>query len=87
MYALFAGPLFQIFWKDFEFQWETEENRAMTIQKDALCNAPALRTLAVSDGTSQRVVGVDASSEGWGAILQQDDENKYCHPFDYERGL
>jgi len=59
----------------------------MAILKDALCNAPALKTFDVSAGAGHIVVGVDASSEGWGAILQQKDENKDRHPGRYESGL
>jgi len=55
--------------------------------KDALCNAPALKTLDISDGARQLVLGVDASLEGWGAILQQEDENKDWHPCRYESTL
>ena len=73
--------------KDVEFQWETEEKKAMAILKEALCNAPALKTLDVSNGAGQIVVGVDASLEGWGAILEQEDENKDRHPCRYESGL
>jgi hypothetical protein len=61
--------------------------KAMAILKEDLCNAPALKTLDVSDGTGQIVVGVDASWEGWGAFFQQQDENKDRHPYRYERGL
>jgi hypothetical protein len=86
-YAIVAGPLFRILRKDVEFQWETEEKKAMAILKEALCNAPALNTLEVSDGAGQIVVGVNASLEWWGAILQQEDKNKDWHPCRYESGL
>jgi hypothetical protein len=33
------------------------------------------------------VVGVDTTLEGWGAILQQEDENKDRHPCHYESRL
>jgi len=46
---------------DIEFQWETEEKKAMAIMKEALCNAPALKTFDISDGAGQIVVGVDTS--------------------------
>jgi len=42
----------------------------MAIMKEALCNALALKILDVSDGTRQIAVGVDASLDGWEAILQ-----------------
>ena len=86
-YAIVAGPLFRILRKDVEFPWETEEKKAMAILKEALCNAPALKTLDVRDGARQIVVGVDASLEGWGASLQQEDENMDWHLCRYESGL
>jgi len=86
-YAIVAGPLFRILRKDVEFQWETEEKKAMAILKEALCNAPALKRLDVSDGARQIVIAVDASLEGWGAILQQEYENEDRHPCRYESGL
>jgi hypothetical protein len=86
-YAIVAGPLFRILRKDVEFQLETEEKKAMAILKKAFCNAPALKMLDGSDGAGQTVVGVDASVEGWGAILQQEDEDKDRHPCRYESGL
>jgi len=86
-YAIVAGPVFQILRKDVEFQRETEEMKAMAMLKEALCNAPVSKTLDVSDGAGQIVMGVDASSEGWGAILQQEDKNRDRHRCHYEREL
>jgi hypothetical protein len=59
----------------------------MVILKEALCNAPVLKMLDVRDGAGQIVVGVDASLEGWGTILLQEDEHKDRHPCRYESGL
>ena len=59
----------------------------MKALKDALCNALALKTLDISDKASQIVLGVDASLERWGAILQEKDEKKMGHPCWYESGL
>jgi len=61
--------------KEVEFQWETEEKKAIAILKEALCNVLALPMVEVSDDTAQIAVGVDSSLEGWGAILQQEDED------------
>jgi len=55
--------------------------------KEALCNTPVLKILDISDGTGQIVVGVDASVEGWGVMLHQEDENKDWHPCYYESRL
>jgi hypothetical protein len=52
----------------------------MVIMKDALRNSPALTPLDVSAGGRQIVVGVDAGFEGWGAILQQQDQNQDQNP-------
>jgi len=46
------------------FHWEPEGNKAMTMLKEALCNAPVLKTLDVNDGMRQIHVGVEASLEG-----------------------
>ena len=73
--------------KDVEFQPETKENQATAILKKVLCNDPALKTLDVSDGSGQIVVGVDASLEGWGSILQQENKNHDWNPSHYESGL
>ena len=86
-YAIVPGPLSRILWEDVEFQWETEETQAMAILKEALCNSLALKTLDISDGAGQIIMGVDASLGGWGAILQQEDENKDRHPCRYGSGL
>ena len=86
-YAVVARPLFQILRKDKEFVWETIQQKAMKVVKDALISAPALRTLDVEEGHGQIVIAVDASLEGWGAILQQEDEEGDRHPCRYESGL
>jgi len=44
------GPRFRILRKDIKFQWETEKQNAMAVLQEALCNAPALKTLDVSNG-------------------------------------
>jgi len=41
----------------------------MAIMQQALCKAPALKSLHFSDGARQIVMGVDAREEGWGAVL------------------
>jgi len=59
----------------------------MPILKEALSNAPVLKKLNISDGTGQITVGVDGSLDGWGAILQKEDDNNHWHPCPYEGGL
>jgi hypothetical protein len=45
----------------------------MVILTEARGNAAVLKMSDVSDGAEQIVVGVDASSNGWRAILQLED--------------
>jgi len=85
--AMVAGPAFQILWTDIKSQWETEAKKAMIILMEALCNTPVSKTLDMSDGTGQIVVGVDASIEWWGAISQQEDENEDWHACRSQWGL
>jgi hypothetical protein len=73
--------------KNIEFQWETEENNAMAIVNEAICNTPALKTLDISDGARHIVVGVDSSLEEWGAIWQKKDKHMIWHPCHYDIGL
>jgi hypothetical protein len=82
-----AWALFQILQKDVEFRWQSEHKVAMEALKYALCNAPALKMLDVSNYVGQIVLGLDTSLEGWGAILQQEDEKKIHHPCRYQSGL
>jgi len=81
------GPRFRILRKDIKFQWETEKQNAMAVLQEALCNAPALKTLDVSNGAGWIVIRVDASLEGWGAILQQEDNYRDQDPYRYEIGI
>jgi len=48
-----------------EFQWETEEKKAMAMLKEALCKDPALMILDICNGAGLIDMGVNASSVGW----------------------
>jgi len=61
MHAIMAGLLFWIFQKDCDFPWEAKEKKAMVILQNALCNAPVMKILDISNGIKQIVMGVDAS--------------------------
>ena len=58
----------------------------MEIRKEALTNAPALATLHYADDAGEIILAVDASEEGWGAILQQVKDGKR-HLVRYESGV
>jgi hypothetical protein len=86
-YSIVTGLLFRILQKDIEFQWESDEKKAVAILTEALCNAPALKMLEVTNGTGQIFVGVDTSLEEWSAIWQHEDESKDRHPCRNASGL
>jgi len=61
---------------------KSEENKAFAIFNEALCNTLIFKTLHVSNRAQYIVLGDDPCRHGWGAILQQEDENKdwdSCH--------
>ena len=73
------------------FKWGPEQEKAMRDLKHALVSPPALLPIAYTaelGKTQGRIVlGVDASCLGYGAILQQEDQNGKRHLVRYERGL
>ena len=58
----------------------------MEILKKALTNAPLLATLNNADDAVEIIFAVDASVEGWGAILQQVQYGKR-YPVQHESGI
>ena len=85
-FAIIAKPLYELLKKNVEFVWTQECDDAMEILKEALTNAPALATLDYADDAGGIILAVDASGEGWGAILQQVKDGKR-HPVRYEIGV
>src|SRR4029077_6786571 len=79
--------MYELLKKNAEFVWTRECDDAMDTLKDALTNAPALATLDYADDAGEIVLAVDASGEGWGAILQQIKEDGKGHPIRYESGI
>ena len=69
-----------------EFNWDEDCSNAMELLKKALTEAPALSTLDYSEEGGEIVLAVDASGEGWDAILQQEKDGKR-HPIRYESGV
>ena len=85
-FAVLAKPLYELLKKNIEFVWTQVCDDAMDILKEALKNAPALATLDYTDDAGEIILAVDASSEGWGAILQQMIDGQR-HPVRYESGV
>ena len=87
-FALVAAPIFQLFKKGNKFVWGKEQEIAMDKLKMALTTAPAMKTLNYSEKAGEIVLAVDASLQGWGAVLQQGVAgSKDRHPVRYESGL
>ena len=74
-----------------EFIWGLEQPQEMERLKAALIAAPALKPIVYTPDSQgfigQIVLGVDASQLGYGAILQQEDQQGRRHPSRYESGL
>lgn len=88
-FAVVADPLFLLLKKDVEWQWDPEVHQpAMDALKAAITSAPALKTVDYSS-SGRIIVSTDASATGWGAVLQQEEEekSKVRHPCRYESGV
>jgi hypothetical protein len=86
-FAVLAKPIYRLFKKGVAWEWMIEHDIAMAALKKALTEAPALVRIDYAEGAGAIVLGVDASLEGWGAHLGQEDENGRVHPSRYESGL
>lgn len=86
-YALIAEPIFKLFRKGEVFRWGWEQADAMEVLKEALTTAPALVGISYEPDAGEIIATFDASKQGWGAVLMQEDEQKRRHPARYESGL
>ena len=60
--------------------WGIEHDLVMAALKEALTAAPVLVKIDYSEEAGAVILTVDASLEGWGAILGQEDEKGKKHP-------
>lgn len=80
-YAVIARPLTELFKKCVLFSFGDKEKVAFNQVKDILCNKPVLRIYSPNADTE---LHTDASSQGFGAILLQRDNEDHCfHPVYY----
>jgi hypothetical protein len=79
-FADIARPLYKLTEKDREFKWTVETEEAFNELKERLCQAPIL---VYPDITKPFVLDCDASNEGLGAVLSQEDEEGIEHPVAY----
>ena len=86
-FSRIASPIYALMKKGAKFNWGEKQTEAMETLKKALTEAPALVKLQYGEGAGVIYLTVDASLTGWGAVLQQEDENGKRHPVRYESGL
>ncbi|KAI3790948.1 hypothetical protein L2E82_04403 [Cichorium intybus] len=70
-FSKIAQPLTALTQKDRKFLWEEKQEEAFQILKNKLCNAPIL---AFPEGSENFVVFCDASHQGLGCVLMQNDK-------------
>ena len=86
-FAIVSEPIFRLFRTGVVFVWGLEQVEAMHLLKVALTTAPALIQLDYSDGAGLIILMIDASKNGWGAVLMQLDREGKRHPCRYESGI
>ena len=74
-YGILYRPLTQLLKKGVQFQWTPQAQEAFQLLKTALVQA---LVLALPDFTKQFIIETDASDEGFGAVLMQEN-----HPISY----
>lgn len=80
-YAIIARPLSELLKKDRKFVWGHEQNHAFQRLKDILSTSPVLNIFKIGAPTE---LHTDASIDGIGAILLQEDESDHkLHPIHY----
>jgi hypothetical protein len=85
---MIAAPIMELFRKSAVFQWTYERQHAMDELKEYFTKSPILVSLDFSASAGLIVLSVDASTTiGWGAILQQKQDDGTTRPARYESGL
>jgi hypothetical protein len=86
-FSIIAEPIYYLFKKGVPWHWGSAQDEAMNTLKTALTSAPALVKIIYGDGAGEIIFAMDASLEGWGAVLMQLDALRKRHPSRYESGL
>jgi hypothetical protein len=85
-FAIRAKPLFTLLKNDVQWTWGELQKKAMATLKSYITSAPALMTPDYKTG-GMIFVGVDASKEGGGAVLEQIGRDGKRHPCRFESTL
>ncbi|KAK1825606.1 hypothetical protein QBC39DRAFT_404626 [Podospora conica] len=87
-YSILVFPLNDLLKKDRKWEWTVNEQTVMEILKYRLTTKPCLATVIYDDPRYGAIfLMVDASLEGWGAVLEQIGPDKKRHPCRFESGV
>jgi hypothetical protein len=86
-FAIIAKPLFQLLKLGAEWEWGENQRRAMNTIKQAIMSPPALSSIDYGEPALMVFIGVDASAEGAGAVLEQMGRDGKRHPIRFESTL
>lgn len=78
-----ASPLFRLTSAKIEWTWEKEQEEAFQKLKEMISSAPVLKQPNIEEARSGRhpfIIFTEASTEGIGAVLCQENEDKFLHP-------
>ena len=73
-FAVIASPLFDLTRKEVSFQWSSRADEAFLRLKRALCDAPVVGFPRFGAGAGMFTLDCDASNEGIGAVLLQEQD-------------
>ena len=74
-FSSLASPLFDLTRKDVPFLWTADAEEAFSALKKALCDAPIVGFPRFGEGAGPFLLDCDASNEGIGAVLLQEQED------------
>ena len=75
-FAVIASPLFDLTRKDVPFQWSSRADEAFVKLKKALSDAPVVAFPRFGERAGEFVLDCDASNEGIGAVLLQEQDGE-----------
>ena len=86
-FGIVARPLYNLLRKSEPWSWTENEQFAMELISHKVTTAPCLAPLEYGEGTGTIYLMVDASLQGWGAVLEQVGTDGLRHPCRFESGI